>query len=305
MVKQIRDIFANMIFGNSIKELDMGDPKYKTYVYNQSDEYGVCFPISDTVRINERFNIAIYRTSVLKIRDVSQNMLMLGCKNANYKNEFASICADFIRLGKNNTYRESILENPNTWFEKWRDLIGNRKTTLMVYDIIGELLSLKYLFTIGKKPKWNSINMGTHDIECFDCSYEVKSTEKKTNKEITINSPHQLEKDNGKDLSLIYCIFEESELGISIEEVVQQLIDYGMNANELSMYLESRGYNKGKAEYKKKYLLRDMLIYKVDETFPKLTFENFVDGVLPKGVLYYSYTVELSDLDCVNVTNLI
>lgn len=63
--------------------------------------------------------------------------------------------------------------------------------------------------------------------------------------------------------------------------------------------------NKGKAEYKKKYLLRDMLIYKVDETFPKLTFENFVDGVLPKGVLYYSYTVELSDLDCVNVTNLI
>ena len=158
-----------------------------------------------------------------------------------------------------------------------------------------------YLFSIGEKPIWNSMNMGTHDIECSNSSYEVKSSIKKMSKVVNISSPHQLEKDNGKDLFLLYCQFEESELGESIEDLRKQLIYYGMDAAELSSYLLERGYVEGKAEYSKKYILRDMSQYCVDDDFPKLTFKDFIDGKLPKGVLYYTYTIELSDVNCVKL----
>ena len=44
-----------------------------------------------------------------------------------------------------------------------------------------------------------------------------------------------------------------------------------------------------------------MIIYKVDDNFPKLTLSNFVDGKLPKGILYYSYTVDLSNVENVKI----
>lgn len=296
MVNKIRTEFANMLEDKTIKHISLSNRKYSAYIYRMLEEYGVCFPVESNISIDEKFNMAIFKTSVLDINGEKINMLMLGCKNFGYRNEFAVICADFIQLGELNSHRENILNNPYDWFERWKDLIGNRKTKLMVYDVLGELYSLIYLYKQGFKPLWNSMNMGTHDIEIEDESFEVKSTIKKMDKTVIINSPHQLERDRDKKLSLIFCQFEKSNLGESIEDLKAQLINLGMVPEELDTYLSSKGFVVGKQEYTEKYLLREMSIYEVDDEFPKLTFKDFVDGKLPKGVLYYSYTIELADL---------
>lgn len=300
MVNKIRNLFSSL-GDNKLNNLNLSSEKYNGYVYKNSDEYGVCFEISESINIQEKFNMVLLKTHVLQIKNKKINMLMMGCKNMNYKNEFAVICSDFLKLGENNEYREAILKNPYLWFEKWKNLVGNRKANLTVYDILGELFTLLYLYEKGEKPIWNSMNMGTHDIEAGSKSYEVKSTIKKMSKEIIINSPHQLEHDNGKELFLSYCQFEKSELGNSIEDLKPKLIGCGMIPEELDSYLQENGYMPGKSEYKEKYLIREMLLYKVDEQFPKLTFENFIDGKLPKGILYYSYTVDLSGIESIKI----
>ena len=296
MVNKIRNEFANMFDDKTIKPINLSSKKYKAYAYRMLEEYGVCFPVDSNVNIHEKFNMAIFKTSVLDFNGEKINMLMLGCKNFSYKNEFAVICADFIQLGEANAHRENILNNPYDWFERWKDLIGNRKTKLMVYDVLGELYSLIYLFEQGHNPLWNAMNMGTHDIEIENESFEVKSTIKKMDKTVIINSPHQLEKDGDKKLSLIFCQFEKSNLGESIEDLKVKLINLGMVPEELDSYLTEKGFVVGKQEYTEKYILREMNIYEVDDDFPKLTFKDFIDGKLPKGVLYYSYTIELADL---------
>jgi hypothetical protein len=44
-----------------------------------------------------------------------------------------------------------------------------------------------------------------------------------------------------------------------------------------------------------------MYQYVVDENFPKVIEQSFVDGVLPKGIIDISYTVNLSGLEAVNL----
>lgn len=295
MINQIKQVFSSMRYNSSI-ELPLESDKYKAYAFCKEDEYGVYFPYKDNKIINEKFNLVYLKTMVVSVSSITIKVLSLSCKHNDYKNEFAAICYDFINLGKSNINREMIINNPFEWFDKWKNLIGNRKTNLTVYDVLGEMKTLLYLYSIGKRPLWNAMNQGTHDIETDSKSYEVKSTIKKTNKEITISSQHQLTKDNNKELFLSYCLFEQSELGICIDDLADELIAYGFDSNELEVYLEECGYSKGKKERKKKYILREMNLYHVDDNFPKLNLDHFKSGNLPQGVLYYSYIIELSNV---------
>lgn len=295
MINKIKQAFSAMRYNSSVK-LDLESADYSAYIFCKEDEYGVYIPYKGDKTINERFNLVYLKTMIITVSNVTTQVLTLSCKHETYKNEFATICYDFINLGENNKNRNLILDNPFEWFDRWKSLIGNRKTNLTVYDVLGEMQTLIYLYSIGNTPSWNAMNQGTHDIETDKESYEVKSTIKKTNKEITISSQYQLSKDNKKELYLSYCMFEQSDLGICIDDLSIKLIDYGFDKNELEIYLEECGFALGKKEREKKYIIREMNLYHVDENFPKLNLEHFKTGKLPEGVLYYSYIIELSNV---------
>ena len=68
----------------------------------------------------------------------------------------------------------------------------------------------------------------------------------------------------------------------------------GYNTDLLNAKLELRGFEKGMSARKKRFILHEMLLYKVDETFPRITPDSFVGGVLPEGITKITYTVDLS-----------
>lgn len=65
----------------------------------------------------------------------------------------------------------------------------------------------------------------------------------------------------------------------------------------------SVGYKmpESKSDRNKTFILHSMYQYVVDENFPKVMERSFVDGVLPKGIIDISYTVDLSGLKAVNL----
>ena len=75
----------------------------------------------------------------------------------------------------------------------------------------------------------------------------------------------------------------------------------GYDVAAINEALEKKGFGVGKSDRNKTFILHSMYQYVVDENFPKVIEQSFVDGVLPKGIIDISYTVDLSGLEAVNL----
>jgi len=271
------------------------------YTYKLLDEYGVAIPYSGNP-IEEKFNNIFLKSTDIIINGEHMSSLNLCTKIGALKEEFSMICSDFVKMGENNQSREELLANPSAWYEKWKSFMGNSATKPMVYDVIGEMKALVYLMEKNENPRWCSTEKGTHDIETSIMSYEVKSTIKKSELFMTVSSPFQLETVKDKKLKIIYLKLEKSEHGESVQDLYLQLIALGYNQVELDDYLLTKNFGQGKSERRDcKYKTLDMLLFDVDSNFPKMTVNSFKDDQLPYGVLTYSYTIDLANLQFVNI----
>lgn len=256
-------------------------------------EYGVVIPFNKQDDIAESFNNIEFKTITFD----GSKFLGLFCDIKDFIESFASLAWDFIKCGKNDENRISILNNPYDWFEKWKKFVGNYDKSLMVYDIIGELKCFLLLAEEGKKPQWTSTNLSCHDIEVEGESYEVKTTLSHTGKTIHISSLEQLTTEGNVPLNLLFVRVQESQNGDSIKSLRDELVNKQyIDEKEIDAYLSQKGYSPKKAEYSNvKYVVYHIFKYKIDDQFPKITLDNFKDGKLPKGVESISYTIELPD----------
>ena len=120
-------------------------------------------------------------------------------------------------------------------------------------------------------------------------------------KEVTISSQFQLAP-SGKSLELVLCRFEPTILtGVSIDGLLNEFKALGYNTDILNNKLESCGFEIGMSARKRTFILHEMLLYKVDDSFPRITPESFIGGVLPEGITKISYTVDLSGLSSVSL----
>lgn len=163
----------------------------------------------------------------------------------------------------------------------------------MAYDVLAELFVLDYLIKNGYKPQWNSMNLGTHDIETDNESFEVKSTIQRDGYQVKISSKFQMELEMGKPLHMVFVRLEESPLGTCIADLKDSIINAGFDASQVDDYIKSRGFSKGKLEYKKRFIIHEALLFDVDQDFPKITKEKFKDGDYPAGVDSIEYTIDL------------
>lgn len=295
MISILKELFKSLESGKRVK-LEMFEEGQTTWVFRDESEYGVYFIFDNNNDVYEKFSSMKVKSALTTYNGNTLKILMLTSNNFTYSNEFATIAFDFIKLGDNNVNRHSLIKNPFVWIDKWKELVGNTKRNLTVYDVLGELTALLYLQTNGHNPIWYAVDSGTHDIETDSASYEVKSTINKKDLHITISSPHQLVTTNNKKLFLIFCRFEKSEHGQSIENLIEQLEQAGIDKNMINEHLFDLGYHKGRKERKVTYKVLDMYLYEVNDKFPVLTSNQFINNQLPKGIIHYSYTVDLSNL---------
>ena len=99
-------------------------------------------------------------------------------------------------------------------------------------------------------------------------------------------------------MDLVLCQFEPTvNSGVSIDSVLDELRQKGINVGNVNNRLKELGLEEGRSARRRMFVLHSMLRYKVDASFPRITPESFVGGVMPKGINTIAYTVDLSALE--------
>lgn len=300
LIERIKDNFNKGYF-NKAMAIDELPEEYPAWTIKKDKWVGVAVPLDSPMSFSEHFtNARMWVSEGVTINGATYDLLMLTSDDMTLRNEFATICSQFVQPGPDGADRRTLVSHPEIWWEHWKFLLGNRNSTDEVYSTLGELVILEKLLRNGEKAKWTGPSGAVHDIEMPDRSVEVKSTIARYGYEVTISSVYQMKK-AGENLDLAFCRFERSGLGFSINEIAERIISLGYSATELEHSLEKNGFEKGCTARNDKYKLLELIFYPVDENFPAITEASFVTGKIPDHVIKYTYTIDLSGLPSKNI----
>lgn len=272
------------------------DSSYPSYILKNNDIYGVAIPYYEDEIITESFSNMDFGTQKLNFDGSGpETYLTLTSKDFKYKDEFSHLCLDFIYPGHNGENRERLLENPLSWWVRWRDLVGNRIRNQKPYSVVAELLTIKRLQELGNEEiHWFELESPTHDIETLNAKYEVKSSLTKRKTEISISSQFQLSSEF--PLFVIYYRMEESADGFSVDDVVD-LISTPENKMDYNIKLSEYGLPQGSTARKIKYTVLESRKYEVNENFPILKLSDINNEQLLLHLQRLNYTIDLTGID--------
>lgn len=260
-------------------------------------EYGVAVEY-EGVDISEDFAGAFLSKRLFSIKESDErSYLFLSCHNNNLRNQFSVLCSDFLEPGPDGSKRNEIINDPLVWWERWKELLGNKEAEDIIYDIIGELSALLKLCVLDRTDAfWTASQMNTHDIEMEDMSYEVKSSIKKEISKIHVSSQFQLKSE--KPLFLVFTRLEESKTGDSIDDLLTKLSHYQYEkVQQYNEYLEKKGLKSGNHGRKRKFRILERRKYIIDESFPLVRDDLFKAGKLPEAISHLEYDLSLTGID--------
>ncbi|MDY0237200.1 MAG: PD-(D/E)XK motif protein, partial [Gudongella sp.] len=206
---------------------------------------------------------------------------------------FAYICEDFVSTDSEGIRRKEILNDPESYWNDWKELLGNRSSDDQPQQILAELIVLDILQKRGEKPEWSGPEMGSVDIRASSVDYEVKSSRTKYGFDIRISSDNQLKRGKN-ELHLCYCVFEKSVTGISINTVLENLERHGANIDDIKIKLAE--FDLDSASLNQCFQVLKMIDFLIYDSFPKITPESFKGDMLPEGIKSIQYTIDVSNI---------
>jgi hypothetical protein len=295
VIDEIREGFASVRTEGVLGISSILQKEFPAYVIRTRNEFGVAVELSSELIINERFNRCRLYTSSLLFGGKESNYLLLTSTFEEFRYEFAALCTDFVDPGDQGANRISLLRDPSIWWSRWKNLMGNKSCEHNVYNVIAEMYVLSLMLDINSEVEWAASKSGSHDIECCDGSYEVKSTILRYGTTVTISSQYQLE--YRKPLWICFLRLEESLEGDSINDMKDIIVSKGYDPGRIENELESQGFPLGASIRNKKYKIIEKRKYEVNDKFPRITAQSFKNDVFPSSILHIEYTVDLDGLD--------
>ena len=293
ILEEIREYFAST--QNGVRKINSLSNEYPAMVIRNNEGYGVVIEFDDERDISERFANSRLFTQNVSIGGIEKKYLTLSCMLDSLRYEFATVCAQFVEPGIDGVDRKNLLSEPLNWWKRWRELMGNTISSKEAYNVIAEMMVLDDLYVKDNTIEWMAVNSGSHDIEGFQSSYEVKSTVKRYGATITIAGQHQLQ--SLKRLQLYFCRLEQSRSGFSINDMKDKLVADGYVKYKIEQQLYQLGYERGSSIREEKYKVLEKRKYEVDDKFPKITESSFKDNHIPLSVIHIIYTVDLDGLE--------
>ena len=292
LMEEIQALFADSDIDAAYKITAL-PAEYPAWVVRFIDGFGVAVPY-DGKEIQEEFaNASLYDTS-LNLSGQNVRCLLLISSIETSRNEFAALCRDFVQPGITGSLRRDLINDPTAWWTRWKLLIGNSIMEKRPYAVLGELLMYEYLLRNGNSVKWEGPSASSHDLICPDIEYEVKSTLSRYDRIIHVTGQFQLQK-TAKRLYMYFCRFEKNANGISINDMVDKLVNvHGESRDDLNGKLGKLGYSAGSSSRAERYQLHEAMQYSVDDSFPRIVPEMFKNETLPMGIKQLSYDVDLS-----------
>ena len=275
---------------NQVYPIKQGDDI--VYLNRSVSGFAIAIPFLDERVFDENFVGITLSTNILNYNGESFKVLYLNMIDTGDLKKFSYIGAEFIDINN----RASLLSNPYSWVDTWKEMFGDSKKKYMITDVLAELISLRYIYSKDKSAKWMGPKDGTHDIVYDGGVVEVKSTTHKTNSYISINSRFQIDPSANERLFLVRL--EPKPYAISIDSLVHELITLGYDSNELEENLNEMGYKKGNRTRKVTYNILSINSYKVNEdNFPVIELDALNDMTNSKNIVSYKFTIDLSTIE--------
>lgn len=291
LANKIEHMFSSLPSGNALYLIDEAQPELG-YVYKYDSYFGVAVKNDLKTEVYEEFNAVRFRSdSLVEVNkdEMPEHYLMLECNNFDFIHEFSLIGAEF-----SETNREKLLHNPLNWWDSWSEMLGDIKSSALASDVFAELLAYAYFVREGNNVTWKPSDYLSQDLEMDDFNLEVKSTMMKYQSRITVSSQFQVDNLDNKDVKLLFVRLEKSESGHSINDIVKSLPDD--HAKFVSNELALIGYNLISKKSNQKFRVLEIRLYNIDNLFPKITLDSFVDRHLPVGITGITYEVDLDGL---------
>ena len=218
---------------------------------------------------------------------------IISSTQINNREIFSELCSDLIESSRNTPSEKKGLKIISNRYAAWFLLFTNSHDILdesVLKGLIGELEFAKFMINRGFDIKdilssWQGPDGADRDFVLYDSWFEIKSISTGKNF-VTISSLNQFDVPNEGYL-VIYRIDKSSESD-SYAKSIKNYIDEFRNliSNESNLIedfekkLSKLGY-RDSSEYEKIYFsVSDFSIYKVDDSFPKLTTRNVHNAVI-------------------------
>ena len=310
MPKILTGVICDSMENNIVPVKEYGE-EYPAYILNYAGKVGIAVPCKLNEKFFEHFSkMTLEYIENIKIQGKYTGVLCLSIANSDLRDmtvrDFASLCDDFANPGESGENRRRVTEDPELWVTSHSYLMGNRQSKDNPEDFWGELVVYNWLLKNGEVPDWSENKKTRVDFILPESSLEVKTTTVRTNDQMTVHGQFQLILEKTKELSLLLCRIEKNNHGLTLDDLVDNLVERGLDRRKLEEIFASRGYMEGSSIRKEGYIILEARKYKVDENFPRITPDMFKDGKMPNGIVRLEYTVDLANLpyDMVDVNEL-
>lgn len=301
IITELRNTLSMLKEGN-ILSINGLDEKYPAWGLRINNKLGVAIKYKREDKLFAQFSkVYLEYFEELLVAGTTDSYLMLYIMRDEVDNtalrDFATICQSFILPGPSGVARQQIVADPEGWWKRWKDIIGNKTGEKMIHGLWGELYAYRYLLDNGVSPTWTGSSYKRVDFTADDLAVEVKSTLSRYDNTITIHGQYQLFNDGLTPMELYLCKLEENEAsGESINDLVKSLVDRGIAKNELEDNLSGLGFREGIKDRKIKFAVLELRSYKVNDSFPQITPGMFKTGKMPDGIVHLDYTIDLSNI---------
>lgn len=250
--------------------------------------------------------IAAHATQALhigsQVRELDGRRLVfveLLCLQPRLNDVFLLIAADIgARLARGDSPQSAIVDA----IREFRDLLRVSAAPVLSLEecmgLFGELTLLEKLVAtdVNAIAYWSGPLRGRRDFCSRYASMEVKTTRNRTFSSIEIASIDQLHTDDGEYLYLYALALEQVASGESIPELVDRILEHGVDAERLMSLLVAAGYDDPIRSQltERRFSIWEERLYRVDTDFPKLTRHSFVGGALPLAVRDVRYSLDLA-----------
>lgn len=256
----------------------------------------------DSVREDRRSAGVQIRQAVLQENGESLAFLDVVCLVPRLNDLFAEVASDML---------EALLVDPSDpprichqVLERWRELLDRPDPRLLgpqqLAGLFGELLFVKEL--ARRDPKhgidaWTGPAKSQHDLMRGSLAVEVKTTTVREGRIVQIHGAEQLEAPSRGDLFLAFVRLDVEGDGTSVPQLVEEILDQGVERRTLLELLSQAGYDPAKSlEYERPlFTVREQRLYAVVDDFPRIVGESFAQRRVPPGVLRLRYDVDLTN----------
>ena len=224
----------------------------------------------------------------------------LLCPDSRFARLFSRFADDLVsRLGVSGDPARTCTRSLARWRDMFRRVPDRALPPQQACGLLGELIQLENL--AGIQPHraletWTGWDRDRVDFRGGASALEVKATLSREGWSIGIHGLDQLDDSTFGELHILIYRFERvAQGGTTLPEIVQRLLDLGVDSAELHSRLLAVGYSPHDTSYDAlRFDERERRLYRVDDSFPRLIRRSLVGGEPPDGVTGLQYTVSLN-----------